>query len=53
MSEDRLTPAKDSEPVRFRSADERIEQLVSDPLIAADVERYSDERVAWSAQQVQ
>ena len=34
--------------MKFRSANERIEQLASDPLIAADVERYSDERVAWS-----
>lgn len=46
-----MTPAaEDSEPLRFRSAIERIEQLASSPLIAADVERYSDERVAWSAQ---
>lgn len=42
-----------SELMKFRSANERIEQLANDPLIAADVERYSDERVAWSAQQDQ
>jgi hypothetical protein len=54
MSKDRSTPARgQGEPVKFRSANERIEQLASDPLIAADVERYSDERVAWSAQQDQ
>ena len=45
-----MTPAEDSEPVRFRSANERIELLASDPLIAADVERYAEERAAWSAQ---
>ncbi len=29
---------------RFRSANDRIEQLASDPLIAEDVKRYADER---------
>lgn len=50
MSEDRLTLDGD-EPMRFRSATERVEQLAGDPLIAADVQRYADERAAWSAQQ--
>lgn len=31
-------------PVRFRSANERIAQLVDDPLITDDVRRFASER---------